>query len=166
MDFIWVDVGAIKSEPEAIPQEQTQISQCDAILQHGIIKQEIGDTSTVKCEPGTIPEAGSPTSHCDSKLQYGIVKQEIEDASVIKCESAAEEHTKSFGAHFEMNIDSSDIKKECFVHLERIDQCQGKPFIISSGAISRLNFVYLRSRRNCTHSSLISFDSMGYFLNI
>lgn len=174
MDFIWVDVGAIKSEPEEIPEKDTQISHCDEIFQPGILKQEIGDTSAIKCEPGTIPEeetqisncdiilqhgivkqeAGgtsaikfepgtipiecSSTSQCDPKFQHGVVKQEIEDASMIKCEPAMDEHAKECGAHSEMNIESYDINKECSVHLERIEQSQGKPLTNSSSALSRL----------------------------
>lgn len=87
------------------------------------------DIGVIKSEPETIPEEGSSTSHCDAVLQYGIVKQEAKYTSAIKCEPAPraeEEHAEECGAYFKIDIDYSDIKKECFVHQENIDQTRSK----------------------------------------
>lgn len=94
----------------------------------------ISNVSVIKPEPETIPEEGSSISHCNEILPPGIVKQETEDTSVIKCEPGTltvDEHAQECDAYSDIDINSSDIKKEFFINLERIDQGSGKIFNFS-----------------------------------
>lgn len=83
----------------------------------------------IKSEPETIPEEENLTSPCDTTFQYGIVKQETEDVSAINCEPetlVAEVHAQGSGAYSEIDFDYADTKKECFFHVEGINQSRGK----------------------------------------
>lgn len=79
MDIKTWDVCVIKSEPETVPEEESSISHCDAILQYGIVKEETEDASAIKWEPGTLAaEEHAQENHACSEIdiEYPDIKKE------------------------------------------------------------------------------------------
>lgn len=73
-----LDVGVFKSDPEAIPKEESP-SSYGAIFQYGIVKQETKAAFAIKCEPSTLAaekHVQEWSSYSEIDIDYPNIKKE------------------------------------------------------------------------------------------